>query len=68
MLIELEAKGDAVLLTLTHRRLPEGEVRQMIRAGWHAHLDVLVARAKGEEPAPFWDEWSRLKEKYDVRE
>lgn len=68
VLIELEAKGDEVLLTLTHRRLPEGEARQMIRAGWHAHLDVLVARAKGEAPAPFWDEWSRLRKEYEGRE
>ena len=26
------------------------------------HLDVLVARASGEEPAPFWDGWSGLHE------
>ena len=27
-------------------------------AGWHMHLDVLVARASGQEPLqPFWDRW-----------
>ena len=29
-----------------------------VSAGWHMHLDVLVARASGEEPAPFWEGWS----------
>jgi hypothetical protein len=31
------------------------------------HLDVLVARATGKEPGPFWDGWSRLKKEYDQR-
>ena len=37
----------------------------MVAAGWHMHLDVLVARATGQEPMPFWDGWNRLKEAYD---
>jgi uncharacterized protein YndB with AHSA1/START domain len=64
---ELEPKGDKVLLTLTHRRLPNRTTMLMVGAGWHMHLDVLVARATGEEPAPFWDGWSRLKQDYDRR-
>jgi hypothetical protein len=31
------------------------------------HLDVLVARARGEEPPPFWDGWLKLKQDYDRR-
>jgi hypothetical protein len=31
------------------------------------HLDVLVARATGNEPAPFWEGWSRLHGEYDRR-
>jgi len=64
---ELEPRGPKVLLTVTHRRLPDRETMLMVGAGWHAHLDVLVARAAGEEPAPFWDSWVRLREDYARR-
>lgn len=65
--IELEAKGKDVLLTLIHRRLPNRNTLMMVGAGWHMHLDVLVARARGEEPAPFWAGWLKLKQEYDRR-
>jgi uncharacterized protein YndB with AHSA1/START domain len=65
--IELEAKGNEVLLTLVHRRLPNRSTMLGVSAGWHMHLDVLVARARGEEPAPFWDGWARLRKEYDRR-
>jgi uncharacterized protein YndB with AHSA1/START domain len=65
--IELEAKGKDVLLTLVHRRLPNRNTMLMVGAGWHMHLDVLVARARGEEPPPFWDGWLKLKQDYDRR-
>ena len=65
--IELEEKGKDVLLTLIHRRLPSRSTMLMVGAGWHMHLDVLVARARGEEPAPFWDGWLKLKQDYDHR-
>jgi uncharacterized protein YndB with AHSA1/START domain len=64
---ELEPQGDQVLLTLIHRRLPDRATLVSVSAGWHIHLDVLVARVMGKEPAPFWDGWSRLKEEYDQR-
>lgn len=62
---ELEPKGDDVLLTLIHRRLPDRKTLLMVSAGWHMHLDLLVARATGKEPAPFWEGWSRLQKEYD---
>jgi len=64
---ELEPKGDAVLLTLTHRRLPDRATLLSVGAGWHMHLDILVARVTGKEPEPFWDGWSRLRAEYDRR-
>ncbi len=64
---ELEPKGKKVLLTLIHRRLPDRATLLKVSAGWHMHLDVLVARATGKEPAPFWDGWSRLQKEYDRR-
>jgi len=65
--IELETKGDGVLLTLIHRRLPNRNYMLRVSAGWHMHLDVLVARANGREPGPFWDGWLRLTKEYDRR-
>jgi uncharacterized protein YndB with AHSA1/START domain len=63
----LEPNGDEVLLTVIHRRLPDRTTMLMVGAGWHAHLDMLVARATGKEPGPFWDGWVSLKAEYDRR-
>ncbi len=63
----LEPAGDRVLLTLVHRRLPDRNTTLMVGTGWHAHLDLLVARVSGEEPEPFWDAVNRLKDDYDRR-
>jgi len=65
--IELEPKGTEVLLTLIHRRLPDRTNLLGVGAGWHAHLDLLVARAAGKEAGPFWDAMSRLRKEYDQR-
>jgi len=64
---ELAQAGERVLLTVIHRRLPDRNMTLMVGAGWHMHLDVLVARATGTEPEPFWDGWIRLKKEYDRR-
>ena len=64
---ELEPKGNEVLLTVIHRRLPNRATLLGVGAGWHMHLDVLVARATGKEPAPFWDGLSLLRKEYDRR-
>jgi uncharacterized protein YndB with AHSA1/START domain len=64
---ELEPRGEEVLLTVTHRRLPDRGTMLMVGAGWHTHLDILVARETGTQPAPYWDEWSRLRQEYDRR-
>ena len=64
---ELEPRGESVLLTIIHRRFPDRGMMLKHMAGWHMHLDVLVARASGEEPSPFWDGWSGLMKEYDAR-
>ena len=64
---ELEPRGERVLLTVIHRRLPDRGMMLRVSAGWHAHLDMLVARLTGAEPEPFWDGWSRLNAEYDQR-
>jgi uncharacterized protein YndB with AHSA1/START domain len=66
--IALEPRGNTVLLTLIHERLGERGMKVMVGAGWHAHLDILVARVSGQEPAePFWDGWAKLKKDYEAR-
>jgi uncharacterized protein YndB with AHSA1/START domain len=64
---ELEPRGKRVLLTLTHRRTPDRKTRMMVGAGWHMHLDLLVARIDGRQTEPFWDGWLRLRQEYDQR-
>ena len=64
---QLEPRGDQVLLTLVHRRIEQRAARLNISAGWHAHLDLLVARLSGTVPPPFWDGFKRLKDEYERR-
>ena len=63
----LETQNTEVLLTVTHRRLPDRPTLLGVSAGWHIHLDVLVARTTGTAPVPYWDGWSRLRQAYDRR-
>jgi uncharacterized protein YndB with AHSA1/START domain len=63
----LERQGTDVLLTLVHRRIADRTEQLMVGPGWHAHLDILIARLSGEDPDPFWDRWTRLRAEYDAR-
>jgi uncharacterized protein YndB with AHSA1/START domain len=63
----LEPRGERTLLTIVHRGLTERGTRMKVAPGWHGHLDVLAARMSGAEPAPFWDNWSRLQTDYEKR-
>jgi uncharacterized protein YndB with AHSA1/START domain len=64
---ELERKGEEVQLTVVHSRLPDHSTLLNVSAGWHMHLDILVARLAGTEAGLFWDGWSRLKQEYSRR-
>jgi uncharacterized protein YndB with AHSA1/START domain len=64
---DLEPQGDEVLVTVVHRRLPDRATLLKVAAGWHSHLDVLVARATGKPAAPFWDAFLRLETEYAAR-
>lgn len=64
---ELEPRGSEVMLTVTHRRLPDRGNLLGVSAGWHAHLEFLVARLNGTEPPPFWETWTALRAEYDAR-
>ncbi|CAN5536872.1 SRPBCC family protein [soil metagenome] len=63
----LEPRGNEVLLTVIHRRVPDRATLLKVSAGWHMHLDILVARMRDETSGPFWDGWLRLKTEYDRR-
>jgi uncharacterized protein YndB with AHSA1/START domain len=67
VVFELSEQGKHVVLTVTHHRLPDQAMLLSVSAGWHMHLDVLVARVSGTEPEPFWDGWERLREEYSRR-
>jgi uncharacterized protein YndB with AHSA1/START domain len=64
---ELAPKGREVLLTVIHRSVRDRSILLKVSAGWHMHLDVLVARASGKTPEPFWEGWSRLHKEYERR-
>ena len=63
----MDPTGEDVLLTVIRRRLPDRSILLRVSAGWHMHLDILVARATSNEPTPFWDGSSRLQKEYDQR-
>jgi uncharacterized protein YndB with AHSA1/START domain len=65
--IVLEPAGDDVLLTLVHRGLVERTTKVMVAAGWHAHLEILVARVAGSTPPSFWCTWIALRSAYELR-
>lgn len=58
---ELQASGDEVLLTVTHRRLAGEGLILNVRAGWHAHLARLVALTEGRRPPSLWSTWKSLR-------
>jgi len=64
---ELEPQGGEVLLTVTHRDLPDRGNVLSVSAGWHAHLDVLADKLAGRAPGPFWSKWQRLRGEYEAR-
>ena len=61
---ELTAKGDKVLLILTHRRLPTAAERDGTAAGWHCHLTILVEKLEGRTPPAFWDIFRKIDADY----
>lgn len=61
---ELAPKDGKVLLTLTHRRLPNDAERTGTAAGWHCHLTILVDKLEGRTPPAFWDVFRRIDAAY----
>jgi uncharacterized protein YndB with AHSA1/START domain len=57
-------KDGRVLLTLTHRKLPNDTERTGTAGGWHCHLTVLVEKLEGRTPPAFWDLFRRIDADY----
>lgn len=64
---ELEPQGSEVKLVLTHRRLPDRANLLGVSAGWHAHLEQLIAHLGGTPPPSFWVSLNGLRAAYDQR-
>lgn len=64
---ELEAMGNDVVLSVTHRLNPNPNLRWGVSAGWHAHLNVLQAELRGEARPSLWSAWRRLRAEYEAR-
>jgi uncharacterized protein YndB with AHSA1/START domain len=63
--IELEAVDDEVMLTLTHCQLLGERLILNVCAGWHAHLELLIAHLEGQQPPSLWRTWTRLRKDYE---
>jgi uncharacterized protein YndB with AHSA1/START domain len=63
----LEAVGDEVLLTLTHRQLLGDRLILNVCAGWHAHLVLLTAHLENTRPPSLWSTWKRLRKDYEAQ-
>ncbi|MBU4611418.1 SRPBCC family protein [Achromobacter sp. GG226] len=65
--ITLQAQGEAVLLTLTHRRFADRATLLGVAAGWHQHLDTLGAVLAGTPTPTFWAGWQQRHREYETR-
>jgi uncharacterized protein YndB with AHSA1/START domain len=64
---ELAPQGTEVLLTLTHRRLPNRADMLMVAGGWHTHLGLLLDQFAQVSPRPFWSNFLTLEAEYETR-
>jgi uncharacterized protein YndB with AHSA1/START domain len=60
---ELAVHGDGVRLTLTHRALPIDSY-PTVAAGWHAHLDTLVAQLDGSGGPDAFARYAEIEPRY----
>ncbi|HET6159498.1 MAG TPA: SRPBCC family protein [Dongiaceae bacterium] len=63
---ELSERGEKVLLTLLHSRLPTNELASH-SGGWHAYLDNLESLISGRSSIDFLEVVRRVRPKYEER-
>jgi uncharacterized protein YndB with AHSA1/START domain len=64
VVFELTPRGEKVLLTLTHRKLPNDAERTGTAGGWHCHLTILAEKLEGRTPPAFWDVFRKIDAEY----
>ncbi|AGC48283.1 Aha1 domain-containing protein [Myxococcus stipitatus DSM 14675] len=64
---ELSARGEEVLLVLTHRRLVTRADRVSVASGWDAHLGILEDVLSGRAPRGFWSTHALREAEYERR-
>lgn len=64
---ELSEQGAQVHLRITHRLLRDRDEIVSVSGGWHAHVDILIARLTGRTPDGFWRSHTRLEAEYEQR-
>lgn len=64
---QLSERGDQVLLQITHSRLYKPDQLLSVAAGWHVHLDILVAHLANQSAPRFWATHTRLEAEYAQR-
>ncbi|RFP77104.1 SRPBCC family protein [Hydrogenophaga sp. SNF1] len=64
---ELNESRGGVRLVVTHQRLRGMDDMLSVSAGWHAHLDLLVTRVRGEARPRYWALHTRLEAEYARR-
>lgn len=67
VVIDLEPRGQQVLLTLVHRGIADRNSLLSFSAGWHMHLDILGAKLTNSAALPFWSGFRRLFGEYEDR-
>jgi uncharacterized protein YndB with AHSA1/START domain len=63
----LAPRGDEILLQITHAKLVKRTDLISTSAGWHTHLDVLVAVLTGKQHTTFWSGLIGLETEYEKR-
>jgi uncharacterized protein YndB with AHSA1/START domain len=64
---ELVPHGDQVMLTITHRKLPDRPSLVSVASGWDAHVGVLEDALLGRAPRGFWSTHAQLEAEYGRR-
>lgn len=64
---ELAPQGKEVLLTLTHKRLPDRAEMTMVAGGWHTHVDILIDKLNERAPPAFWAAYQKIEAEYARR-
>jgi uncharacterized protein YndB with AHSA1/START domain len=64
---QLAPQGSQVLLTITHRKLPDRDTLLSVSAGWDTHVGILDDVLNERPPRGFWSTHTRLENDYAQR-